>query len=173
LLSPHTNLGSEVVCLVVDLLGEEVLSSDSLDRKKIADIVFRDLSLLRKLESLLHPYVWINIDQLYQKACEERESPLFVAEIPLLFEKGWGDAFDAVILVTAPLAQRAERFCHATGQGLDAFAQRSRLQIEESEARQRAHFILENRSSQHQLEKGAAALFELLTGKDHEARDSI
>ena len=51
LLSSDANLGQEIV----HLLGPSVLVNQTLDRSRIAHIVFHDSELLKALEALVHP----------------------------------------------------------------------------------------------------------------------
>ena len=78
-LSPSSPLSYQVV----SLLGTEVLSGDSIDRKKVAEVVFGNADLLHKLEALIHPYVAEEIKNSWQNAKNAQKYPLFVAEVPL------------------------------------------------------------------------------------------
>lgn len=72
---------------IIQWLGDTVAGEDgSLDRKKIASIVFKDEKSLAKLNSIIHPRV---LELFYQRSSElEKELPgrLLVWDIPLLFE---------------------------------------------------------------------------------------
>ena len=81
LLSPNTILGLQVI----DLLGPDIVKDDRIDRSIVASKVFSDYKLLDQLEGLLHPAVFRETERLYQEAVQQA-FPLFVAEIPLLFE---------------------------------------------------------------------------------------
>lgn len=64
-----------------------------INRKKLANIIFRDDEKRLQLESIMHPLI-------LKKMKEEAESEeLFFAEVPLLFEKNLDDYFDVIILV--------------------------------------------------------------------------
>ncbi len=75
------------------------------DRAEIAAVVFSDPEELRWLESLLHPRVQAEEEEW----ADGVDGPVAVTEIPLLFEVGGEDRFDAVVLITAPEAVRATR----------------------------------------------------------------
>ncbi len=91
LLDPETECGKRII----DLLGEEVLVEGKFDRERIAQKVFKERSLLKSLENHLHPLVLEEIERRYKQSL----APLFVAEVPLLYESTWEGYFDAVILV--------------------------------------------------------------------------
>ena len=75
--------------------GNGILAQDgTLDRKKIADIVFQSKEELAWLNSVMHPLVRNAI----QDCANEDARPLFCA-IPLLFESGWEETADKIISV--------------------------------------------------------------------------
>ena len=75
------------------------------DRARIAEVVFSDPGELAWLEGLLHPRVL----RAEQEWFESLDAEIAVTEIPLLFEVGGEDRFDAVIVITAPEPVRAAR----------------------------------------------------------------
>lgn len=75
--------------------GNDILAQDgAINRKKVADIVFRSKEELDWLNSVMHPLVRDAI----QECANEETRPLFCA-IPLLFESGWEDTADKIISV--------------------------------------------------------------------------
>ena len=92
-------------------LGEGVLAADgSIDRARVADVVFADRAKLDFLEQLLHPRVaqeyltWR--DQLGELP---NPPPVSVTEVPLLYETGGDKRFDKVVVITAPAKLREQR----------------------------------------------------------------
>lgn len=67
------------------------------DKKKIAKIVFQDENERQQLEQSLHPLVLKHIRSFIKQA----QTGLVVLEIPLLFEAGWDNLFDLVIVVAS------------------------------------------------------------------------
>jgi dephospho-CoA kinase len=88
------------------ILGED----DEIDRSAIAEIVFADREALDWLEGLLHPLV---VEEYMRWRDELAQLPIPPAvsatEVPLLYEVGGQDRFDAVVVVTAPAELRARR----------------------------------------------------------------
>ena len=66
-----------------------------LDRRKIAQIVFRDAKRRRSLERLIHPYVFKRIREEIGK----KPKSIFILEVPLLFESGIYRQMDCNVLV--------------------------------------------------------------------------
>ncbi len=111
----------EVVRRVRERFGDDVVTADgSVDRARLGGRIFGDHEGRRFLEGLIHPRV-----QHARERWRERElardprPPLLVCEVPLLFEVGLEDHFDAVVTVTASDAVRRRRV-EERGQDFDA-----------------------------------------------------
>lgn len=91
-----------------------------LDRKKLADIVFRDREKLAILNAVTHPII---MQKLLLKMDTFEQSPCF-AEVPLLFEGGFASLFDGVWVVMRPLEER-----------ITALQQRDNLTVQEIQDR--------------------------------------
>lgn len=156
LLTPSTDLGKQVVAL----LGSEIVSGNRIDRQKIAEKVFTNPALLRALESLTHPAVKEEINRQYELV--KQKAPLFVAEVPLLFEVGADAGFDATIAVASDESHCLERAAKA-GLGIQQFKQRMARQLPMAEKQQRADYVLTNNSDLEQLKKAVEKLFHQLT----------
>jgi len=96
---------------LVERFGDGILDeTGQIDRSAIAEIVFADREALDWLESLLHPLVVQEyLEWREQLAALPNPPPLTATEVPLLYEVGGQDRFDAVVVVTAPPKVRAGR----------------------------------------------------------------
>jgi dephospho-CoA kinase len=96
---------------LVERFGEGVLDGDgAVNRSKIAEIVFADREALDWLEGLLHPLVVAEYMAWRERLAELDEPPAVCAtEVPLLYEVGGQERFDAVVVVTAPPEVRGAR----------------------------------------------------------------
>jgi dephospho-CoA kinase len=110
------------------------------DRGEIAAIVFADRDQLAWLEGLLHP----RVREVHLAWREELDADVAVVEVPLLYETGADTAFDAVVVITAPEAVRAERS--------PAVAQRSARLLSDEEKARRADFVYVNDGSLEELD---------------------
>ena len=77
---------------------QSYLSDGSLDRKHIANIVFKDEKELQTLNVLVHPAVFRAFDSWAIK----QKAPYIIKEAALLFESGFNKMCDYSILVKAP-----------------------------------------------------------------------
>ena len=96
---------------LVERFGDRILDeAGQIDRSAIAEIVFADREALDWLESLLHPLVVQEyLEWREQLAALPNPPPLTATEVPLLYEVGGQDRFDAVVVVTAAPKVRAGR----------------------------------------------------------------
>ena len=101
----------EVRSQLVGELGEGVLAEDgSVDRGRVAEIVFRDRAKLDFLEELLHPRVAREYLQWREQLAQLPNPPrVCVTEVPLLYESGGESRFDKVVVITAPAKLREQR----------------------------------------------------------------
>ena len=91
--------------------GDAVFAENGdVDRGAIAEIVFADREALDWLEGLLHPRVVDEYMSWRERLAELDDPPQVSAtEVPLLYEVGGQERFDAVVVVTAPPEVRGAR----------------------------------------------------------------
>jgi dephospho-CoA kinase len=88
----------DVLKKVKRLLGEKVFyKNGSLNKKKVADLVFKDDVLRHTLEDILHPLVFERINFLSDEI--NRKDKVILIAVPLLYERGYEDRFDRTITV--------------------------------------------------------------------------
>lgn len=165
LLSPETLTGQKIV----ELIGNDIIINNQIDRSKIAQKVFNQPALLKSLEQILHPAVHEEIEKQYEREKKKGETKLFVAEIPLLFEAGAEDYYDTIVAVVANPAISQKRFYQATGYGEEEFRKRSVRQLPLEEKTAKADFIIENNGSLEELEEKTKQLMNILTSKESES----
>lgn len=139
----HELLASdELHDIVVARLGEEVARNGTLDRSLIAERVFGDEEARRWIEAELWPRVGTRVIE-WRRQTEALDPPprAMVVEVPLLFESGMEDVFDATIAVVADEDLRAER---AGARGHAAVSERTGRQLSQREKAERADFEVRN-----------------------------
>lgn len=93
--------GTPALAAIRARFGDDVTQPDgTLDRKRLADIVFRDPAARRDLEAITHPAVRAGIEAFF--ASLPQETAFAVADIPLLYETGREKDFDRVIVAACP-----------------------------------------------------------------------
>jgi dephospho-CoA kinase len=154
-----TQAGSPVLAEIVGEFGDDVLGSDgSLDRGKVAGLVFSDEERLRALERILHP----RIVEEYRRRIRESDADWVFVLIPLLFEAGREEGVDRIWLCYAPMEVRLERAMARDGASREDVLARMRMQIPDEEKRARADVIIDTSGTmadvERQVEKALAEL---------------
>ncbi|WP_035104274.1 dephospho-CoA kinase [Desulfohalovibrio reitneri] len=79
---------------------------EPVDRAALFRAMMDEPALRREVEGMIHPLVRHDMDGFFREHADGR---MAVAEIPLLFEAGWGGSMDAVVCVDAPDGERRRR----------------------------------------------------------------
>ncbi|HXW52982.1 MAG TPA: dephospho-CoA kinase [Myxococcota bacterium] len=149
---------------VVQAFGAQVLNDDgTLNRKRLASMVFADEMALRKLEAILHP----KIATAYRAALAELEAGghnIAVYMAPLLFEKQLENRVDKTLLIVAPMETRTMRLKTRDGLSQEEITQRMKAQLSDEERAKRADEIVENNGTIDELYKNLSIAWKRLTG---------
>ncbi len=157
--------GTPVFQHVVDRFGTRVIGEDGeLDRVVLGKIVFDDPLARKDLNALVHPAVIRAADRW--KTVQSGDAAVL---IPLLFETGWTEGWDAIICVSA---EESCVFKRLEKRGLNAAAARKRLaaQMPLSEKKNKADFVIENNETLDALRNETLKVLAAIRsrGNDHE-----
>jgi dephospho-CoA kinase len=131
----------------------------TVERAELRAIVFRDPTRRQQLEQIIHPEV-ARLRAQQEAALAERGVRIVVNDIPLLFEAGLADQFDAIVVVDAPRAVRVQRI--VAHRGLErAEAERMVAAQWPAEAkRASADFVIDNDGSMAELKTKAEEVWQ-------------
>ncbi len=150
----HELLGDpegRVVADITVLFGTQVLGPDGgVDRDAMAEEVFEHPARRKQLEGILHPAIGELVEVRIDALPPETDS--VVVEVPLLFEAGWDDRMDCVVVVDCPPELQAERFMARTGASLAEARSRIASQLSRGERLRRADFVVRNEGTLEELE---------------------
>jgi dephospho-CoA kinase len=101
--------GSAGLAAVIVRFGSDIVdASGTLDRRKLAAIVFANADARRDLEQIIHPFVRTATEAWFASVDSPRH-PLAIADIPLLYETGRDADFDSVVVVACDPATQLRR----------------------------------------------------------------
>jgi len=107
----------------------------NIDRTVLRKVLFAEPEVRRGVEQILHPLVR---QEIISRATEERVSlEGMVAEVPLLFEVGWQNDFDWIVVVYSEYECRVQRI-----------VRRDRVSLEEGRSAISAQISLEEKALQ-------------------------
>jgi dephospho-CoA kinase len=150
----------EVSAQIVERFGPEVAAGGELDRAAVARCAFASDADRTWLEGLLWPLVGARADAWIKEVRARTPAPrAAVIEVPLLFESGEIDGYDATISVIADEGlrrERAGRRGHALGD------ERAARQLPQEEKARLATFVVRNDGSEEDLERELSEILDKL-----------
>jgi dephospho-CoA kinase len=156
--------GDELRRAAVARWGADVAPEGVIDRQAVARHVFADDAERAWLEGLIWPLVGARVASWLQevRAGTSRWGPrprAAVVEVPLLFEAGLEQLYDATIAVIADEDVRRER---AGRRGHALTDERDAAQLSQQEKASRATFVVRNDGSERDLEQALGAVLDEL-----------
>ena len=90
--------------------GRNILASvGSVDRARLAAVVFGDAEKLASLNAIVHPLVLRELDRELNRLSQSDPDGVAVVEAALLIESGYHERLDRLVLVTCTREQQLER----------------------------------------------------------------
>lgn len=123
------------------LLGGDVYKDGALNKPLLASYLFSDPAHVLQINAIIHPCVredfaaWVE----RQKGCE-----IVGMESAILYEAGFQDTVDAVVMVYAPVDLRVQRAMYRDGASEEQVRARMAAQMDDDEKRRRADFTVVN-----------------------------
>ena len=140
--------------------GADVFAADgSVDRRKVASIVFVDAAQRHRLEVLLHPRVGIRRADLVAEMEAQGKVKAIVLDSPLLYEADLDLMCDAVIFVDAAQAAREARSEKSRNWPAGELARREKTQQPLDMKRARADYTVDNNSTLAALRRQVEGVF--------------
>jgi dephospho-CoA kinase len=152
--------GTEAWKDVVDAFGEEIVAPDgSIDRTKLAAIVFGDPESLIRLNQIMHPRMYdMMADQIEEYRLGGVE--VVVLEAALLFEAGWTPLVDEIWVTVASEPTVVRRARERTGLPEEQIRSRIRSQLSNEERKAKADLVISNDGGLDELREKVEELWE-------------
>ena len=132
------------------------------DRTSLAEAVLGDTEKLRRLESLIHPAVAREREAFLEA---NRDSPLVVLDIPLLFEKVGTGLVDKVAVVSAPAEVQRARVLARPGMSEAKLEKILAHQMPDEEKRKRADFVIPTGGEYEETRQAVRRILACLAGR--------
>ena len=140
--------GSEGLRRIVEAFGEWVVRPDGmLDRAGVSAVIFKDGVKREQINSLLHPLIIAEQDELLRQW--EREDPrgIGVVDAALLIESGGHGRFDKLVVVHCRPEVQLERLMRRNGYSREEAAARIAAQMPQEEKLRYADFKIDTSGS--------------------------
>ena len=136
--------GKSCFAPIVELFGPGILQEDgTLDRTKIAEMVFEDKELLDKLNAIVHPAVKKYIRKAIERE-KENETDFFIVEAALLIEDKYDEICDEMWYIYADEETRTERLMKNRGYSEEKVKSIFANQLSEDEFSDHCDFEIDN-----------------------------
>jgi len=158
--------GTPGLAQIADTFGPAVLRDDgSLDRAKLAAIVFADKTALATLNSITHPLIHQHITAAEEAAVAAGgPDTIIVHDIPLLAEGQRSSDFDVVVVVDVPVEVQVARLA---GRGLPADQARARMAAQATREQRLAiaDIVIDNSGSLTELDRRVTEVWSQLRAR--------
>ncbi|QTQ39623.1 dephospho-CoA kinase [Lactobacillus taiwanensis] len=145
---------------VVDYFGSKILTDNqTINRRKLGEIVFNDQAKLKKLNSLTHPLVHQEIKRQMEHYRLNQEK-LVVIDVPLLFESGFESLCDGVLVISISPELQLKRLMKRNNFTEKEALSRINNQMPLSEKEKRATYVVANTGTINDLEKRLSDLLQ-------------
>ena len=132
----------EIIEKISNVFGTDLIDSNkSLNREKLASIVFNTPEKLKQLNAIVHPAVKKHFDNWI---IQHQKDAIVVKEAAILFESGSYKDCDFIITVSAPLETRIERVLKRDATTREKILQRINNQLTDEERIERSQFAVKN-----------------------------
>jgi dephospho-CoA kinase len=147
---------------VVNAFGKTILNPDgTIDRAKLADIVFTDHDQLRRLERIVHPAVEQRVSEIIEEATE----PVVAIEAIKLLESRLRHLCDVIWVVTATRDSQMNRLVHQRGFTQEEALRRMAAQSPQSHKVREADLVIRNDGDMDQLRAQVKEAYEALVAQ--------
>ncbi|MCI7262512.1 MAG: dephospho-CoA kinase [Otoolea sp.] len=138
---------------VVEALGTAFLNADgSIDRKKLAEVIFQDKEAVQTMNSIIHPMVWKEI----QYEIDHSDKQIVVVEAAL-FDEEHNAMFDEIWYVYTEQENRIGRLMASRGYTREKCLEIMSNQASEEEYRRIADRVLDNNKGVEEISTQIAA----------------
>lgn len=132
--------GSACYSEITKVFGQDlVLADGKIDRGSLAKVIFKSSEARKKLESIIHPYVFKRIAEEITAA----DQNIIVMEVPLLYEVGLNELCDHVVVVSCSEGTVKQRL-KEKGFSEDEIIKRQAAQMKLSEKIKKADHVIDN-----------------------------
>jgi len=161
---PHLRAWKEIV----EYFGKDFLNEDlTINRQKLAEIVFSDKEKVAKLNQIVHPEVFKEDERITNEIKSLDPDALIIKDIPLLFELTRPIFVDKVVVVSASEQTQLRRL-EEKGMSREDTQSRIKSQLPLEEKIKSADFVINNDGPLEETKKQVEEIYSLLRkGEQH------
>ncbi len=132
---------SQIYQKIISIFGKNILKENkTIDREKLAQIVFNNKNLLKKLNQIMHP----QIIKIIESQIKTSKSKIIILDAPLLIEAGLANLVDKLIVVKVKKKEQIERLQAKFSLQKGEILKRIKAQIPLQDKVRLADFVIDN-----------------------------
>jgi len=152
--------------------GRDLLDTQgTIDRKKLAAIVFSQPAERKILESFVHPFIAGRIREEVVKGFHDPGCRFLVLDAAVMLEAGWNKACDRLVFIDTPKNQRLDWITKTRGWTEQQLEDREKAQLPLEQKAVLADHIIQNNGSQEKLQQQVEELVKSWHLEDQESKD--
>ena len=156
--------GTPALANIIDYFGRQVLQPDGrLDRKRLSQIVFRDIEKRKKLESFTHPPIYQEFFKQVNDITAQKPNCIIQVVIPLLIELNLQYLFDTIVVVYVSAEEQIKRLAVRDGITTEEAANILKAQLPIEDKKAFASFVVNNEQGLNETKKQVEAVWQELT----------
>jgi len=156
---PHSKAWKEIV----EYFGKDFLNEDlTINRQKLAEVVFSDKEKVTKLNRIVHPEVLKEDERITTEIKSIDPDAMIIKDIPLLFELTHPIFVDKIVVVSASEQTQLKRL-EEKGITREDAQNRIKFQLPLEEKIKSADFVINNEGSLEETKRQVEEIYTLLT----------
>jgi len=144
---------------IAQLFGAEYVKDSKVIRKKLGSLIFGNVGEKKRLEALMHPLIYNEIERQAKK--EDLKEKPYLVDIPLFYETSRYPIKD-VIVVYVPAELQLERLIQRDNSSKKDAMERIATQMSIEEKKQKATHLIDNRGNLKELQRACDRVKEIL-----------
>jgi len=163
---PHLKAWKEII----EYFGKDILNEDlTINRQKLAEIVFSDKKNLTRLNQIVHPEVFKEDKRITNEIKRLDPDALIIKDIPLLFEVARPIVVDKVIVVSASEQTQLRRL-EEKGMSRKDAKDRIKSQLPLEKKIKSADFVINNDGPPEVTKRQVEKIYSLLRSRENGTR---
>jgi len=145
---------------IKELFGAEFILDGKVNRKRLGELIFSDKEAKKRLEELLHPLIFKEIER--QSIALDQKKKIYLVDIPLYFESDRYKMIEKSIVVYVPSALQLIRLMERDKCDEPRALKRIESQLNIEEKKQKATYLIENEGDLKALQQSCVKVRELI-----------
>jgi dephospho-CoA kinase len=134
------NSDETVIRGINDIAGRNLYPAGKLDKVQLAELIFKDPGILKKVNMLVHPVVF----DYFSRWANQQSAPYVIMEAAILFESGASNLVDRVATVYAPVEERIARVTRRNRLTREQVLDRIRNQMDDETRISMSDYVINN-----------------------------